>query len=46
MRTLLDAFQNTPKTRESGLNYENRHYDCIRADLSSVYGKCVGINTL
>ena len=43
VRTLLGVFQNTSKARESGIVYEGRHYECIRADNSSIYARCVSI---
>ncbi|KAK2187942.1 hypothetical protein NP493_149g03025 [Ridgeia piscesae] len=36
---LLDAFRSPPQTREDGLYFDGKHYRCVRADNSSIYGK-------
>ena len=42
VQLLLDAFKNPPQTREEGIYFDDRQYKCVRADKTSVYGKCVG----
>ena len=41
VQLLLDAFKNPPQTREEGIYFDDRQYKCVRADKTSIYGKCV-----
>ena len=41
VQILLDAFKNPPQTREEGIYFDDRQYRCVRADKTSIYGKCV-----
>ncbi|XP_050989965.1 profilin-4 isoform X1 [Labeo rohita] len=38
----LDAFKQVNLTRQTGLNFRNKHYTCVRADRHSIYTKCEG----
>ncbi|XP_045196892.1 profilin-4-like isoform X1 [Mercenaria mercenaria] len=40
VQLLLDAFKNPPQTREEGIYFDDRQYRCVRADKTSIYGKC------
>lgn len=40
VQLLLDAFKNPPQTREEGIYFDDRQYKCVRADKTSIYGKC------
>lgn len=40
VQLLLDGFKNPPQTREEGIYFDDRQYKCVRADKTSIYGKC------
>ncbi|XP_052241510.1 profilin-4-like isoform X2 [Dreissena polymorpha] len=40
VQVLLDAFKNPPQTREEGIYFDDRQFKCVRADKTSIYGKC------
>jgi hypothetical protein len=43
VQLLLDAFKNPPQTREEGIYFDDRQFKCVRADKTSIYGKCVRV---
>ncbi|WAR08309.1 PROF4-like protein [Mya arenaria] len=40
VQILLDSFKNPPQTREEGIYFDDRQFKCVRADKTSIYGKC------
>lgn len=43
VQLLLDAFKHPPQTREEGIYFDDRQFKCVRADKTSIYGKCVSL---
>ncbi|XP_074652003.1 profilin-4-like isoform X2 [Tubulanus polymorphus] len=39
IQMFIEAFKNTPQIREEGMYYEDKQYECVRADSSSIYLK-------
>lgn len=39
MERFVTAFRDPPRTREEGLYFNDRKYQCVRADTSSIYAK-------
>ncbi len=39
LQAFVDAFRNPSQTREKGLYYDGKAYECLRADKNSIYAR-------